>query len=51
MKEELLIIEYLFGDCINNFFRIFCEEYWNFENEEDRVFNFLNFIDIIGLDV
>lgn len=32
------------------YFRIFCKGYWNFSNEEDKRFNFLNFIDIIGLD-
>lgn len=32
-------------------FRIFCEEYWNFVNEVDKILNFLVFIDIIGLDV
>lgn len=51
MKEELSITEHLSGDCINNFFRISCEEYWNPENEEDRALNLPNFIDIIGLDV
>lgn len=33
------------------FTRIFREEYWNPEKEEDRALNLPNFIDIIGLDV
>lgn len=32
-------------------FRIFCEEYWKFVNKDDKMLNFLVFIDIIGLDV
>lgn len=34
-----------------NHSRIFCKEYWDHENEEDKALNYPNFIDIIGLDV
>lgn len=34
-----------------NHSRIFCKEYWDHENEEDKTLNYPNFIDIIGLDV
>ncbi|XP_011438163.2 uncharacterized protein [Magallana gigas] len=37
--------------CTTRLHKIFREEYWNPEKEEDRALNLPNFIDIIGLDV